>query len=137
MASFRVTFRGREALPRSPVDGNRVTNVRTGRRKPGDDSSNGNVSSKLLITINHRATRVTNSRRRGITARLSLSLSVPPSRLLSPRGNLRRLPPHFSRLLGTALLRNIPLARATQPSGYGVCDQRRYILRRDTRARVY
>lgn len=68
---------------------NRVTNVRTGRRKRRDDSGNGNVSSKLLITINHRATRVTNSRRRGITAPLSLSLSIPPSRLLSPRGNLR------------------------------------------------
>lgn len=130
MASFRATFQGRGALPRPRRLGNRVTNVRTGRRQVGDDSGNGNVSSKLLITINHRATRVTNSGRRGITAPLCTFSGV-----CRPLGGTdRHLPPRFcpslpavtspslSWLLGTVLLRNIPLANGEHP------PRRRHIL---------
>lgn len=63
-------------------------------------------------------------------AEKSPRLSVPLSRLSSPRGNLRRLPQRFSRLLSTALSCNIPLASATHPY-YDVCNRRQYILLRD------
>lgn len=59
-----------------------------GKEGPGTIAGNGNVSRKLLITINHRDTRVTNSRCRGITA---LRVYSTLQHLLLSRGNLRNI----------------------------------------------
>lgn len=81
--------KGREALPWLASEESRVTNVRMGGKEgPGTIAGNGNVSRKLLITINHRDTRVTNSRCRGITA---LRVYSTLQHLLLSRGNLRNI----------------------------------------------